>query len=402
MGVNLLKITFKRVNLLLYIKKIKLVIKFTLLNETNKEEYIYMEADFMKNIVRVRRGIIAFILLAVIFVLPSYASEAIGKKDKKLPKSVQLNGVELGGKTLEEVKEFIDGKVNQLENKDVKISFTYKGENQVHSFKLKDLGYYSNKDEVKKEISLLLYNDLNPLEKIKEYVDIKKNGRRYTLTHRMDYEKFCKALNIFDVSKLPKPISAKYEYKNGRVIIIPEAYGYELDKEKLYNQISCNVTEEQKEFTLYYKIWRPKTTKEILEKQGIKGKIASFTTAFNSNNKPRSKNIRLAASIINGTIVAPGEVFSFNKVVGQRTRARGFEEAGVYINGNLDEGLGGGICQVSTTLYNAVLLADLEVVERDNHSLTVHYVPLSRDAAVSWGSKDFKFRNNKNYYIYSC
>lgn len=93
-------------------------------------------------------------------------------------------------------------------------------------------------------------------------------------------------------------------------------------------------------------------------------------------------------------------MFSFNKVVGERTKARGFDEAGVYINGNIQSELGGGICQVSSTLYNAVLLSDLEVVQRNNHSLTVNYVPLSRDAAVSWGSKDFKFRNNKDFYIY--
>lgn len=354
----------------------------------------------MKSTLKVRRGIIAFTLFSIIFILPTYAAENIGNTEKKLPKNVQLNGMDLGGKTLKEVEELIEGKVGELENKNIKINFTYKGFTQSRNFKLKDLGHYSNEDEVLKEIASILYNDLSFLDKAKEYISIRRDGRRYALIHQIEYERFSEALNSFDISKLPKPVSARYEYKNGRVIIIPEFYGEELDKGKLYEELVSKIATEQNEFNLYYKVWNPKVTKTTLEMQGIKERIASFSTRFNSNNKPRSKNIRLAASMINGIVVAPGEVFSFNKIVGVRSKARGFEEAGIYLNGNLDTGLGGGVCQVSSTLYNAVLLADLEVVERDNHSLTVHYVPLSRDASVSWGAKDLKFRNNNDFYIY--
>jgi vancomycin resistance protein YoaR len=365
------------------------------------EDYFSMEADFMKDRLMLKKAIIFSILLCFMCVFPSYAfSETVNKKDKKLPKNVYFKEVDLSGKTIKEVEELIDREVEEIENKNINICFPYNGDIQSHNFKLKDLGYYSNKEEVKKKISLILYNDLNPIEKLKEYINIKKYGRKYDLTHGIDYEKFCKSLSVFDESKLPKPQNAKYKYKDGRIIIISETYGYEFDKEKLYNEICSNMLGDEREFTLHYKDLKPKITKEILKKQGIKENIASFTTRFNSNNKSRSKNIRLAASIIDGTIVAPGEVFSFNKVVGERTKARGFDEAGVYINGNIESELGGGICQVSSTLYNAVLLSDLEVVQRNNHSLTVNYVPLSRDAAVSWGSKDFKFRNNKDFYIY--
>lgn len=365
------------------------------------EDYFSMEADFMKKRLMLKKGIIFSILLCFIYALPSYAfSEAINKKNKKLPKNVYFKEVDLSGKTIKDVEEIIDREVEEIENKKINICFSYNGDVQTHNFKLKDLGYYSNKEEVKNKISLILYNDLSPIEKLKEYINIKKYGRKYDLNHGIDYEKFCKSISVFDEFKLPKPQNAKYKCEDGKIIIIPEIYGYEFDKEKLYNQVCSNMLGDKREFTLDYKTVKPKITEEVLKKQGIKEKIASYTTKFNSNNKSRSKNIRLAASIIDGTIVAPGEVFSFNKVVGERTKARGFDEAGVYINGNIQSELGGGICQVSSTLYNAVLLSDLEVVQRNNHSLTVNYVPLSRDAAVSWGSKDFKFRNNKDFYIY--
>lgn len=95
----------------------------------------------------------------------------------------------------------------------------------------------------------------------------------------------------------------------------------------------------------------------------------------------------------------PGETFSYNSTVGERTAARGYKEAGVYLNGEVTTGLGGGICQVSSTLYNAILLANLEIVERSNHTFKPSYVPAGQDATVSWGSPDFKFKNNRNYPV---
>lgn len=130
---------------------------------------------------------------------------------------------------------------------------------------------------------------------------------------------------------------------------------------------------------------------EILD--SMKKVLATFRTTmpYNSN---RCSNIKLASSKIDGLILLPGEVFSYNETVGERTVKAGFKEAGVYANGRHDTGIGGGICQVSTTLYNAVLLADLQIVERQNHSMPVAYVPVGRDATVNWGSIDFKFKNN--------
>jgi vancomycin resistance protein YoaR len=130
------------------------------------------------------------------------------------------------------------------------------------------------------------------------------------------------------------------------------------------------------------------------------GEITHYTTKYNVNEMNRTHNLTKAANGINGSIILPGKVFSFNQTVGQRTMETGYKDAMVIVNGKFEPGLGGGICQVSSTLYNACLLAGLEITERHNHNLTVAYVPLGQDATVSYGTQDFKFKNNTTSPIY--
>ncbi len=152
-------------------------------------------------------------------------------------------------------------------------------------------------------------------------------------------------------------------------------------------------------YTIPLEVTEPVVTAEELSKLLFRDTLASTSTSLNSGNRPRTNNVRLAASFINGTILNPGEEFSYNGVVGQRTAARGFQSAGAYMNGRVVDEVGGGVCQPSSTLYMAVLRADLEVTERRNHSFTVSYTPLGEDATVSWGTQDFKFKNSTNYPI---
>jgi len=122
--------------------------------------------------------------------------------------------------------------------------------------------------------------------------------------------------------------------------------------------------------------------------------IGSYETKFSLGVKARNSNIELAAKLIDNKIVYPGETFSYNETVGPTTKANGFKKARIFIKGRKSEGYGGGVCQVSSTLYNAVDEAGLDVVERHRHSLPVEYVPKDRDAATSYGGIDFKFENN--------
>ena len=125
--------------------------------------------------------------------------------------------------------------------------------------------------------------------------------------------------------------------------------------------------------------------------------LGQCTTDFNPGNKNRTTNVLLATDFCNGVILMPGQVFSYNDTVGERTAERGFKEATIYVGNSAEDGLGGGVCQVTSTIYYAALRADLKIVERYAHSRMVTYVPLGEDATVAWGSKDFKFENNTGF-----
>ena len=143
----------------------------------------------------------------------------------------------------------------------------------------------------------------------------------------------------------------------------------------------------------YYKDFLYEDAKKRLFSQTL----GSYKSNYNQGDVSRSSNVALAAKLINGTVIMPGGEFSYNGTVGKRTAEAGFKVAHVYINNEVADGLGGGICQVSSTLYCAVLYANLEVLERVNHQLPVSYVPLGQDATVDYGNIDFRFRNNTGY-----
>jgi vancomycin resistance protein YoaR len=127
--------------------------------------------------------------------------------------------------------------------------------------------------------------------------------------------------------------------------------------------------------------------------------LQKFTTEFSPDAANRNHNITLAAKAINGVAVRPGEVFSYNETVGPTSKARGYKLSQIFKNGRKLKGYGGGVCQVSSTLYNAVDAAGMQIVERHPHSRKVSYVPPGRDAATSYGSSDFKFKNTQPYPI---
>ena len=151
--------------------------------------------------------------------------------------------------------------------------------------------------------------------------------------------------------------------------------------------------------TIPLKVLHPSITTNDIGTEAFPDLLASYSTTYSTRNANRSTNIRLASQKINGTVLMPGETFSYNTTVGKRTAAAGFKSAAVYSGGKVTTGIGGGICQVSSTLYNAVLLSNLEIVERTNHGFNPGYVPAGRDATVSWGGPDFKFKNNRSYPV---
>ena len=165
------------------------------------------------------------------------------------------------------------------------------------------------------------------------------------------------------------------------------------------DEAKAMLEQEQEEYIIPLQVLYPNVTTNMIGQEAFPDLLSSFPTYYSTRDTDRTTNLILAANKINGTVVMPGEVFSYNTVVGERTIAAGYKEAPIYVSGEVVDGLGGGICQVTSTLYNAVVYANLEIVERSNHQFVPSYVTASRDATVVYGSIDFKFKNNRNYPI---
>ena len=157
--------------------------------------------------------------------------------------------------------------------------------------------------------------------------------------------------------------------------------------------------EENTDITIPFTFTEPEITTEKMNANLFKDTLGSYSSSAAGGTSGRIHNVGLTASICNGQIVLPGETFSFNGVVGDTTAEKGYQEAAGYQDGKVVQVLGGGECQVSSTLFSAILYTDLDVLERANHSMPVHYVPSGMDATVFWDSPDFKFENNHKYPV---
>lgn len=188
------------------------------------------------------------------------------------------------------------------------------------------------------------------------------------------------------------PKDARFLATDKSFQIIPDQPGTALDVDAAAKEIADSLTAGKSDpIALPVKIAPPHVTAEDLK--GIEGEVSRFRTSYGETGN-RAKNILVACSHINGTVLKPGDRFSYNKVVGPRDSDSGFKMAPVIVQGKLQPGMGGGVCQTSSTLYNAVLLADLKIVTRQHHAFPVHYLPAGRDATVAYGDKDFVFENN--------
>ena len=206
--------------------------------------------------------------------------------------------------------------------------------------------------------------------------------------------------NTIDIAAIHQEIYKEPQdayYTTNPYVVHPQVNG--LDFAISLDEATAMLAEDKESYAIPLKEVTPKVTTNQIGTEAFPDLLGSFSTTYSTKNTNRSTNIRLASSKINGTVLMPGETFSYNQVVGKRTAAAGYKSAAVYSNGEVTTGIGGGICQVSSTLYNAVLYANLEIVARTNHGFNPGYVKAGRDATVSWGGPDFKFKNNREYPI---
>ncbi|WP_338452641.1 VanW family protein [Niallia oryzisoli] len=219
---------------------------------------------------------------------------------------------------------------------------------------------------------------------------------RFPVLPILDTEKIEKCMDNLDQQVTKNPKNAIID-NNGN--ILPEQVGYRLNRQVFTEKIfSYYFNNGSSKLEVPLEAIYPKVDSELLGNIRSE-KIGEYVTFFNSSNKERKNNIYLAAKAINNFVLFPGETFSFNKVVGERTAGKGYMPATVIVKGEFSEDIGGGICQVSSTLFNAVDNAGLNVVQRYSHSREVSYVPPKRDATISWNGPDLIFKNDYNQPI---
>ena len=289
--------------------------------------------------------------------------------------------------------------------KDIKIEATFNQEQlekalQDSSSKLpgaiKEPSYYIEDDNliITKGTPGIAIDIEETTNKIKEILnDITNTKDDYIQLKVVD--KTPKAIDIDAIYKEVHTEAKDAYYVKDPFQIFPEVNGIDFNVEQAKELLK----EDKNEYTIKLTITPAKVTVNEIGTEAFPDKLAHFTTIYDAGNVNRTTNLRLACQKINGKVLLPDEVFSYNKVVGERTIAAGYKEAKIYSAGQVVDGLGGGICQISSTLYNAVLRANLQIVERRNHQFVTSYLPAGRDATVVYGATDFQFKNTRKYPI---
>lgn len=314
---------------------------------------------------------------------------------------VYVNSIPLGGMTEEEAERTLNEYVDGLRNKTVKISVDGRGEEETT---LKILGYEADSHTFIEEAAAVGKTG-NLIRRYKEIKDVEAKPMEFEMSFAMKesmVREYVKGLaERYDV----EAVDAGLSRQNGQFVVSPHVTGRRVNVEKSVALIRDAVLADWDlksdiSLELVVEDVQPQYTEDDLKK--IDTILGSYTTEYpvGGGSTGRAQNVENGARLVDGSIVYPGEILSVNEELSPYTVENGYGVGGAYLNGEVIDSIGGGICQVSTTLYNAVLYAELEVAARAAHSMTVNYVPLSRDAAIAGDYKDFKFKNNKELPVY--
>ncbi|MEZ0536901.1 VanW family protein [Caldicellulosiruptoraceae bacterium PP1] len=313
----------------------------------------------------------------------------------KIYKGIYIEDVYVSGLTKSQAYEIIKAKyLDTIGNKSIIINI----QNDRFTYSLKYFDVNLNIKEAIDEAFSIGRNG-NFLERLREIKKIYDNPVKISLSYSYNNSKIKRISEKLALRYYKKSINASIKRINNKFVITNSSYGTSLDYKKLAEEMKKLLDNKKGgEINCKLNLIRPTITEEDLRK--ITDVIGEFTTKFNASNIPRSINIEVAANKINGNIVLPGETYSLSNVLSPVTVENGYKIAKVIVGNEFVDGVGGGLCQIATTLYNAVLQAQLKVVERLPHSALVSYVPPGRDATVASGSIDFKFKNNSDTIIY--
>lgn len=346
-----------------------------------------------------KRGFAFFLGVLLAGICLTFGKAQAQAAEGTIKTGIYAGDIDLSGMNSEQATQAINAYIDQL--KAMPIVLIAGGGQQV-PVTAGELGlYWKNTDLVTEALQVGIYG--NVIERYKVMKDLEYNNKRYEI--EIDFQ--MSSINDVLVKKGSacdqKAVNGSLTRSGGAFQMVAGKPGYHLDVESsidlVYNYLTTEWNGKDGSIPLKVDVVEPEGSAEQLSQ--VKDVLGTFTTSFASSGSDRSANVTNGCKLINGTTLYPGEEFSTYKKVAPFTEANGYYMAGSYYNGEVVDSLGGGICQVSTTLYNAVLKAELEVTERHNHSMVVTYVDPSMDAAIAESSgKDFRFVNNTDAPIY--
>lgn len=309
-----------------------------------------------------------------------------------IAKNIFIEGIDVSNLTKEEAINYVNENVILGE-----LQLNYNGETNVISPDEIDLKY--NTSEVVDEAYHYTKTD-SYFENVKRFFDLNKNSKNLEIKSLYNENKLSEKIqNISDSINVDMKNAKVYISDSGNISVSSATIGKELDiastKESIYDAIK---NKDYKSIDLKVNIKEPKISTEAVK--SVNTLLAEFSTKFSTKDSNRVTNVVLSAKATSDVLLMPGEEFSYNNLTGKRTTSNGYKDAPVIINGKLEQDVGGGVCQVSSTLFNSVLYSGLDVTSRRNHSLKSSYVSIGRDAMVSDGGSDFRFKNPYSHPVY--
>ncbi len=337
-------------------------------------------------------------VLALMLGLFITGNKAYAQEARQIAKGVFIGPIDVSGMDVDEAETAVSAYVDELAGKEIILSVD---DDKQLSFTCDEIGlYWSNTGVV--EEAYALGHQGNVIQRYKALKDLEHNNHVYNIVYGYEEDVLkdivSRCAAAFDQEKINYTLT---KTESGFVVSDGQT-GYLVDQDasvSLIDSFIQNNLSDGNVVKLSVKADEPQGSAEELSK--VRDVLGTFTTSYKSSGASRSANVANGCRLINGSTIYPGEEFSVLDTITPFTEANGYFPAGSYLNGLVVESIGGGICQVSTTLYNAVLLSELEVTERHNHSMIVNYVDPSADAAIAEsGGKNFKFVNSTDYPIY--
>lgn len=340
-----------------------------------------------------------FVAVTTVIALLSVGAVPVYAREGKIETGIYVNDMDLSGMSVEDARQTVRSYVDSFQDAQITLHAVDEGTIVTTAA---ELGLHWGNEEILEEAANF-GRDGDILQCYKELKDLEYKNKIYNVEFDFDKDK---------IRTLIEENAGQYDQEAVNASLVKTETGFQITEgqsgikidtaasvDAVYEYLVNSWDGAGCDIDLAVVVDEPAGTKEDLEK--VKDVLGTFTTSYSTSGGSRSANVANGCNLINGTTLYPGEEFSAYEAVSPFSEANGYYMAGSYLNGQVVDSLGGGICQVSTTLYNAVLLSELEVTERYNHSMIVTYVDPSADAAIAESSgKDFKFRNNLEYPIY--